>query len=71
MKKDPEDRIEPDQIVYHPFFSDVNLEDYKNGKFISPLKKLISQINITSFFFDDSKLNKKEKSKNFFIDIKN
>ncbi len=54
LKKDPEDRIEPEQIIYHPFFSRFNYSDYKNKKIESPLKSLINKINFPKYYFDDS-----------------
>jgi len=54
LKKDPEERIEPEQIIYHPFFSRFNYEDYRSKKIESPLKSLIKKVNIHKFYFDDS-----------------
>lgn len=54
LKKEPDDRIEPDQIIYHPFFSDFKYEDYKSKKLESPLMQLTKELNIPKFYFNDS-----------------
>ncbi len=54
LKKDPEQRIEPEQIIYHPFFSNYNYEAFNNKDIESPLKDMIKKINIPKFYFDQS-----------------
>lgn len=66
LKKDPEYRIEPEQIIYQPFFSSFNYADYTSKKIESPLKILINKVNIPKYYFDDSGIYKSKLAKFFF-----
>jgi serine/threonine protein kinase len=38
LKKDPKERIKPNEIPNHPWFKDINFEDIKNMRVIPPFK---------------------------------
>ena len=63
LKKDPEERIQADQLLYHPFFSSYNFEDFCNKKIESPLMRYIKEIKLSKFFIDDEKCKIKDKGK--------
>lgn len=69
LKKDPEDRIEPEQIIYHPFFSNFNYEAYKSKKIESPIKAIIKEVNIPKYYFDDSGVYKSNNISLYFFYI--
>jgi len=49
LKKDPERRIKPEQIPYHPWFKGMNFEDIKNLKYEPPFKpKILNQEDISN-----------------------
>lgn len=55
LKKDCEERIQPDELLYHPFFSDYNFDDYLNKKIESPLLKYTKDIKLPKFFIENEK----------------
>lgn len=66
LRKDPDERMYPSEILKHAFFKDYDYEFVKNKKLESPLKKLIEE-NAEAV---ESYLDKK-KSENNLVKIKN
>jgi len=63
LKKDPEERIQPDELLYHPFFSSYNFDDFLKKKKESPLMKYTKEIKLQKFFIENGKVKKEEKGK--------
>lgn len=71
LKKDPKERIKPEDIPNHPWFKDVNFDDISSMKAIPPLKPKIKNdedlSNIDPIFLNEC-VNSPVKSLNHILD---
>ena len=67
LKKDPQERILPDQLLFHPFFSSFNYDDYLLKKKESPLIRYIKEIKFQKIFINQGDKNINDKGKIYLI----